>query len=72
MFGERKQAMRLPRGIVAGCAFGIDLNRAFRHKPATCAALTGGDDLLHDRLGWPDVPWGRCGGRAEQGPGDGP
>ncbi|MGH6998866.1 MAG: hypothetical protein ACREEO_11765 [Phenylobacterium sp.] len=61
-----------PRGIVAGCAFGIDLPTPFRHKPATCAAFRAAPPLLHDRLGRPIFPCGNAVAMPEQGPGDGP
>jgi hypothetical protein len=53
------QASKCPRGIVAGCAFGIDLEEPFRHKPATCAAFRAAPPFLHDRLGWPNFPEGK-------------
>jgi len=68
MIGECKRGATSPRGFVAACRFGIDLNRTFRHKPATCAAFTGGDDLLHDRLGWPNVLRGRAAGGLNKAP----
>jgi len=42
-----EQPAKPARVFAAAGAFGIDLNRAIRHKPATCATLGAARNLSH-------------------------